>query len=549
MQIPGNFDKWMFNYKEGNLSPEELDYFQKYMLHNPEYFEDVQAWNHAHIPNESFQYAGMNQLLQSQSAFQKYGKWAALLLLLISTGVGIQYFSNPIEKSTHSSYSPRLQKLELSSQLQWNTIENNQENEGHHAKLDAAVSSNLAGSNIEVIDENGHVKNNAIIAVSANDQDAYEIYQPYHSTYSVGEKGRQAVQNEAIELRGGNASHQGAYQQNPKYKQTTKEEDYKERKSNLWGFRFRSLMRKIDKISGYPIALVNLRDPEIIIPNKNLLNFNPGFTGSTGNFRIGQDYRNQWMGKNNQSQLSTLYFDTYASGIQGGVGGSITYQDYNYGGFQNILASFYYSPKFALGKNIVFEPALKLSMGRMHKNSNKIGPDQLIELDRGRVLKAKSENAVAKTSNDLWFKDYGLGFVLNTKWFYIGGFADNLYGHDQSIYVADADLRLNSPVLYTGVIGFDYQSKDKKTTLSPFMTYYKFGQKQEFWAGATAQFNWLTIGASYSSNKEYAGSVGLKFKTFRLNYQIDNVHSELLAGNFVSHNIGIRFNTRNKTIR
>ncbi|MFD1552420.1 hypothetical protein DNU06_10685 [Putridiphycobacter roseus] len=548
MQIPGNFDKWMFNYKEGNLSAEELDYFQKYMLHNPEYFEDVEAWRHAQIPKETFEYAGMEQLLQTQSVFQKYGKWAALLLLLLLSGASIQFFSNPFSKINTPIYSLRAHTGE--SYLGANTGDNNANAQEEALSPITSVNSSRQGVSTllgSLKKENSNTASKNVTGI--NDGEDTWNNTAYGSEYAVGKNGKKVLRDEVSKLNGNNVSHQGAYAHNPKFEQRITKEGFKERKSKSWQYKLRSLVRKIDKVSGYPIALVNLRDPEIIIPNKNLLNFNPGFTGSSGNFRIGTDYRNQWMGQSNQSQLSTLYFDSYASGIQGGVGGSITYQDYNYGGFQNIVANFYYSPKFVLGKNIVFEPALKLSMGRMHKNTDKIGPNSLIELDRGRVLKAKSEFSTIKTSNDLWFKDYGLGFVLNTKWFYLGGFADNLYGHDESIYVSDADLRLNSTVLYTGVIGFDYQSKDRKTTLSPFVTYYQHGQKEEFWAGATAQFNWLTIGASYSSNKEYAGSVGLKFKTFRLNYQLDNVDSELLAGNFVSHNLGIRFNTKNKTIR
>ena len=97
---------------------------------------------------------------------------------------------------------------------------------------------------------------------------------------------------------------------------------------------------------------------------------------------------------------------------------------------------------------------------------------------------------------------------------------------------------LKSPRLITGVLGFDYQSRNKRTTLSPFLTYYQHGTKKEAWAGATAQFNWLTIGASYSSNSEYAASVGLKFKSFKLIYQVDTIESEFLQESFVSHNIG-----------
>ena len=247
------------------------------------------------------------------------------------------------------------------------------------------------------------------------------------------------------------------------------------------------------------------------------------------------------------SQLSTLYFDTYSAAARGGIGASLTYGDYQGGMYQNMTANLYYSPKFVINRHIVFEPALKVSMGRLARNVSKGNVEGVIELDRGNTYSQTGiETAM---SNNSWYKDYGLGFVLNTDWFYLGGFIDNIAGHDLRIYHPSADLIVESPKLYTAVIGFDYQSRNKRTTLSPFLSYRQFGAKKEAWAGATAQFNWLTIGASYSSNNEYAASVGLKFKTFKLTYQLDMTESQFLQESFVSHNIGIRFNTKNKTIR
>ncbi|MDX1350710.1 MAG: PorP/SprF family type IX secretion system membrane protein, partial [Putridiphycobacter sp.] len=352
---------------------------------------------------------------------------------------------------------------------------------------------------------------------------------------------------EAEKIKGQGKNYTGTYALNPTFDVQPLDLNINKRKTGAFAFRLKRFLRQIDKISGYPIALVNLRDPELLIPNKNILNFNPGFAGSSGNFRIGADYRNQWTSESVNSQLGNLYFDTYNSGSRGGIGGSIVYGDYNNGVYQNMTANLYYSPKFALSKRIVFEPAIKVSMGKQARNIQHQSGPSAIEFDRGNVVSQVGIETIS--SNNSWYKDYGIGFVLNTDWFYVGGFIDNLAKHDQRIFTPLANEIVESPHLMTAVIGFDYQSRNKRTTLSPFLTYYQFGAKKEAWAGATAQFNWLTIGASYSSNSEYAASVGLKFKTFKLSYQLDMTESEFLQESFVSHNIGIRFNTKNKTIR
>ena len=94
MRIPGNFDRWMFNYKEGNLSPEEVDYFESFMLNNPDYAADADAWDNAYVRQEDVEYHNADLLLKEKGAFHNWRNWAAILILFISIGSGI-WFSNP----------------------------------------------------------------------------------------------------------------------------------------------------------------------------------------------------------------------------------------------------------------------------------------------------------------------------------------------------------------------------------------------------------------------------------------------------------------------
>ena len=563
MRIPGNFDRWMFNYKEGNLSAEEAAYFESYLLSNPNYASDADAWENAYVRQENIEYPHVNALLKDKSFFANWRNLAAILLLLITVGSGIGIANRYLAKDT-AKYSLRSeQTIQLTDTDQYRSIyqrnsntafdalgsqlfSNNSDNDFSNSENEAASYLNGAGndnqsnSKLNVADADGNFAN------GANDNDFSYQYQNYKGKF----KNKNAKANRKIEsykINGKNGNYAGTYYMNPNFDVTVKEISFKKNKTSYIAYQVKRLLRKIDKITGYPVAIVNLRDPDLLVPNKNILNFNPGFAGSGGNFRIGADYRNQWMGESVNSQLSTLYFDTYSSAARGGIGASITYGNYKGGLYQNMTANLYYSPKFVINKHIVFEPALKVTMGRGERNITSVNTASAIELNRGNVI---SQNGISTAiSNNSWYKDYGIGFVLNTDWFYVGGFVDNIAGHDQRIYSPGANLVIESSKLYTAVIGFDYQSRNKRTTLSPFLTYSQFGAKKEAWAGATAQFNWLTIGASYSSNREYAASVGLKFKSFKLSYQLDMTESEFLQENFVSHNIGIRFNTKNKTIR
>ena len=537
MRIPGNFDRWMFNYKEGNLSPEEIEYFKSTLLNDPQYSEDIEAWDNAYVRNEPFEYSGAASL-QKASPFKVWGRWAAVLLLLLTSASYAIWQSNKIEQKT--TYSLR------NSQIEFNLAKNGNLEPFQFSKMTKSNTPNapiLALRSIRTIETEMSQLNTG---VKEGVDYQGDISYAYNNENVVD---AEILAIEKAKIDNSSSDNSSIIKSNPKF--SDKKIDSKlKRQKRKFSLKYKLIQAYniIEKRTGYPLALVNLRDPDLLIPNKNLMSFNPAFTGSSGQFRIGADYRNQWLGKDANSESSSLYFDNYSKSLRGGVGASVNYNSYNSGAYQNIVANLFYSPKFVIGKHVVFEPAVKMSLGLLTLNTDKIVPNHAIEMDRGRVLPTFTEGDVP-TANNLWYKDYGVGFVVNTDWFYVGASVDNIAMHKETVFTTHGSKDLRRPRLYNDILGFDFQSRDQKRLLSPFLSYTQFGGKKEAWVGMTAQFNWLTVGASYSSNNEYAASVGLKFKSFKLNYQFDYLESEFSQENFVSHNIGIRFNSKSKTTR
>ena len=56
MKIPRNFDRWMFDYKEGNLSQSEMDYLDSVIEQNPQHSADVEAWDNAYVTSKTTTY-------------------------------------------------------------------------------------------------------------------------------------------------------------------------------------------------------------------------------------------------------------------------------------------------------------------------------------------------------------------------------------------------------------------------------------------------------------------------------------------------------------
>ena len=93
MRIPRDFDRWMFDYKEGNLSQSEMTYFEQFIANNPQHNTDVEAWDQSFIQNHNMSYPGMKHLLKERKTFNWIG-WAASLVLFLSVLSSLYLFTS-----------------------------------------------------------------------------------------------------------------------------------------------------------------------------------------------------------------------------------------------------------------------------------------------------------------------------------------------------------------------------------------------------------------------------------------------------------------------
>ena len=552
MKIPENFDRWIFDYFEGNLTPAEASEFERFLELNPDFEADADAWQHAVIEDESIEYPGIQNLERKRKFVGTWYGWSAaasLLLLVLSGGYYLTTSSNESlfaarefvitnELMEHSATKNSAandasdqehQDASLTAdQMQFQTV-----NTVHSSKTGSHVfkGSTLTSSHLDKTNGSSstHSQPKAIVAHSEQS----------HKAHIKGDDLR--VQQELLKFDGSDFA--GQYQNNPT--QSDAEINVAKKNNtnfNSFGAVTKRIYRKLEKMMGYPVGIVNMRDQELLTPENNLVASNPGFTGSMLKPRLEMSYRNQWLGSTEFLQKSSINFDDYVESIRGGFGFSINSAIYNNGGFADHSVDFRYSPKVVISPKVVFEPAIKVTIGMMSASTAKLGTNQHVELDRGLLLNATFETLSAQT-NSLLYKDYGVGFVLNLDKFYVGASADNLNRHYANIYLSEGQAEpTRTPVLLNGIAGFDYVSNTRPFSLSPFVSIRKFGDFTEAWGGMTMRLNYFTLGGSCSTSQNYAASIGLKFEKFKLTYQYDVTQSLYTLERMGSHNLGIRFN-------
>jgi type IX secretion system PorP/SprF family membrane protein len=310
--------------------------------------------------------------------------------------------------------------------------------------------------------------------------------------------------------------------------------DYKESFSSRLSKAKRALARMMDN----PVALKNLKDPYYHIPALQAMDVNFGSVGTLLATRVQTLSRAQWLGEENQQFMNQISVDGYAYGIRGGLGLQLNNGYYANGQIMNSSAAITYSPKFSVNRNILVEPSIRFKMGNKSLNSSKITDLGQAEMDRGNVYEFYPSGS-APMGKDLWYRDMGLGLMVNTKWFFIGVQGDNLFKHYDNIYSNATEKRAGRHFIAT--IGTDYESQRENIGLSPYIVYQQNEQLSEAWLGVNARYEWITMGAAVSSNADLVGSLGMKFNRFAVTYNMDYTHSYLFDKQIISHQLSLRF--------
>lgn len=551
MNISENFDRWMFDYKEGNLSAAEAEEFENFLLNHPEFEVDADAWDMAFVQQAPVEYPFQHKLEKKRrvAAWYYWGAAATLMLLISSSAIYLFSTNDDLQTAVNKGQN----SLELASanhSMNSNSVVSNSSNQQILLTGLTASSPNSTTNRSSAVFGNTSSNGSSLQSGSAHQNGSGHVVNTigqHDLSKGDGQTQSDLILLESQKIQGDNDA--ARYLDNPQSKELGFDVSKKGSMGSGGSYSaLRKVYNRIERMLGYPVGLTNLRDQELLLPQSTVLAFNPAFTGGMLSSRFEINYRNQWLGSEQNSSELNISYDNYSYNMRGGVGFLINAQDYGYGQFGDYNFSLLYSPKLVVGKNVVIEPAVKLTLGSMVANGDVLAPESAFEMDRGRILNTISDNQMNGITQQ-WYKDYGLGLMVNTKWFYAGFSSDNLGRHYENVYGNELSSPSQSPIKLSGIIGTDYVSNIKAMTFSPFVAYQQYGDKPEFWAGMNYRVGFMTLGGAISSNQEFTASAGLKFDRFKLVYHYDHTESAITQTRMGSHNIGIRFNAQRKNQR
>lgn len=543
-----NIDQWLFDYFEGNLDPTQEELLEAFLLDNPEYDMDMEAWGGARAVSGVDVYPANDSLKRRTTIIPLFMRWASVFVLLFSSFFALIYLNNQLKEERYSfinlsntyfaSFDDNYEREEFVSETNFNDnlstglISVNAANANKSSNLTSASHLNFTNETYDIT----HARTTTNSERNDYEGSAHYNAEPFVINVESNQaplKVRAIISEPPVQISAENSE--------SFYDVSLKDDKSEHRNKNSL---FKDISRSVNRFVKSDLGLLNLRDPNYMLPGLTPMDVNFGHTGSLLATRVYSNTFVQWPNNLGQSVAMQMGVDTYVKSLGGGIGFQMNYSNYQAGLFQSYEGALTYSPKIKVGKNVILEPAMRFKMGSRRLNADRVVSGQQVEWDRSDVRTIFSDGE-APIGERLLYKDLGLGLLVNTKWAFIGVNVDNLGRHYNSIYAnPSADDNPRAALNYIVTAGTDYQSFNKKTALSTYIAYQNFGKLNKGWLGVNYRYRFMTVGASISTDLDPVGSIGLSFDRFKLSYMTDYTMNNVVGKRMLSHQLSIRITSK-----
>jgi hypothetical protein len=546
-----NIDRWFFEYVEGNLSPSQEAQLEAFILNHPELELDLDAWKSATIAPESYQFPNQDTLLKTQKKKRRVIPffWSTAALISV-TLISILFWpsDNPNKISgvtKNQGVQARNMNQIISNKKIQSQAKKQTSNPNNLSKQVLSITRSSKPLNPIYSNSNNNLYSNPIILREEEKNNENTFIEAKISTFNDSDFS-DAGQVDSLTIQDPEETiDQTMYKNSEVNKQETT--STKEAK-NLLKERtiFKKLEKSITKMNDFmekSVGLKNTRDHQVHVPGMSQIDANFAAAGDVSSTRFRSLTRAQWLGKDNQQLSNNFSLDWYAKSIRSGFAVQGKYSYYSNGVIQDWNTALVYSPKIALSRSLLIEPAVRLKIGNKILDGNKVSGINQVEIERNNSLDfyPNGSNPIGRI---LWYKDLGASLLIHSKWFYTGIQLDNLLHHQDNIYSSNIQNPRRTGTHLTIYSGTDYESKSGNIAFAPYIMYDQFENRKEAWGGFNLQLKALALGGAVSSKNNFAVSLGLRLSKFSLTYQFDNTYSQVLGYKASSHQLGITVNSK-----
>jgi hypothetical protein len=514
-----NIDRWLFDYTEGNLSAEQEQQLEQFLMNHPDLELDMDAWEMAKVDVAPMVFEQKELLYKKRS----YKPALALLslLILLTTGITLFYTSqkdeprssqkNTVgsnlapERTQHITAKAGMKRNESDQSVStvngasistpvstpyvstWNTTD-------QPSSTRTSPQSLTNGSQISTEFSNGFVQDIASNTPVSSLKESTEM--------DFGKMDIHPLKNMLI----------GGYRTNFKNEELSIQKDIEVSEISLGNI---DLFKKIDQLLSKDIGLSNNQSYDYTISGQSNLDLNFSSVGTTSQTRFQSISSIRSLENPSQLRLNNqLSLDAYSRNMRAGFGIQANYDDFSNGLIKNGNVAVIFSPKIALSRKISLEPAVRFKMGTQTLNEQKMVNESSVEYNTGQVNQFQFDPTLA-IGRRLWYRDLDAGLTIHTPLFFLSAQITNLFQHNENIYSNNGETLAASRNVNL-IAGTQYISRNEKLIFAPYALYQNTEYQQQVFGGFSFKAGKAQLGLSYGNLNTGSVSLGYVGKNFAL---------------------------------
>lgn len=603
-----NIEKWMFDYFEDNLTMHERIEFERFLLANPHFQEELDLWDDSYNSATDFPAYEVPNSLLKESFFNNSKVLVSIgLLFLMVSSLGVYSYINSIGQkemdselvfSTQDSinqenntenltkpktsylYNDESNSLESKSNELLKSSKNKIDNKFLPNKIsglnkrskikfknskealvesfDLYVNERVQKSTTEKINET----ESGLITLATNNKRKLDVQLKSNEMKEILvpeiEKNIVTILKEKEKS---NSKYKYLdFKRNKKRKPLSLNENKrKQREKNFWdnlaliGNVFLDKDGKIKKnkkskflsqFKNKELALTNTHDPIFIKTNSNPIENNLALVGGLEMTRFKANLSNRWMKSVNEQNIGSLTVDTYLDKLNAGVGINANTTMMNKGLLKTSSFGVTYSQRIQLKESVSINIGIKYDYN-MTENNN-LNSDNFLPLEF-------KQNQLMSFSNSLHQKNKSVSHNFSSAVWYDGQFLygginlDNIKSIKKQNNYANEFAEYINPFKFAIQLGTDYRRNVYSALIiSPQVNYSYELNRSELWLGSSLKYKRFVTGIGATLSHSYKANIGIQGDKVRLIYAFDVSKSAAESKYYGTHEISFRYLLRSK---
>jgi hypothetical protein len=534
-----NIDQWLFDLIEGNLSESKEQELRIFLLLNPEYEADLEAWEKSRVTFpiiDSEMVSSFNFGVKEEPEKRKkrpLGFWLLSATTSVMLIFGLVYFGNSFNATSNKQSQKQLiANKDFPRMAQ--TIE--PRNKSSHASYARANSSNQQHwPNSNPLTKKLHRSNNYNSNTAFFDPNqAFDLLVKEPSTLNRIDRIELNTPKSSLIIQ--------TNTQLLKVQETTSKQEIKRRSKLTLPTLHLSKNSILGKYLRKETSSATLKDRVFVIQEKSHLDIAEAFVGNRSQTRFQTMSTARWIGTGNQKLSQQISVDGYSRNLRSGFGVLANYSDFGNNTIQDWNVRLIYSPKVALGRFILIEPSISYVVGQKSINSTKAINHSTFEYHSNQ-LEQFNYDLNKPIGNALYYRDLNAGVNMNLGPVFVGVNTQNILRHQDNIHTNKFDTIDRSHQQTNLYIGTDFSAKKGKIMFSPMLSHSIVQGKQFTQLGASIQLGNMVLGGNYGSNSSVGALLGYQSKNFSIMAQSFKTKPLTSIEPQFMHQLTVRFNT------